>query len=150
MRRSVKYGLYGLVVAGVLGGTATWAVVPTSKTVDLRVDGQHQQVSTTAKNVQDVLAKAGVSVDSHDLVAPDLGSSIGDGSTIVVRRGHLLHLMVDGKARDVWVNATPSTRRSGQLGYNSDALVSVSRSMRLDTLGRARPPTCRSPRPSGS
>ncbi|MEO6500566.1 MAG: transglycosylase family protein [Jatrophihabitantaceae bacterium] len=132
----MKYGLYGLVVAGVLGGSATWAAAPTSKTVDLRVDGHHQQVSTTAKSVQDVLAKAGVSVDSHDLVAPDLSSSIGDGSTIVVRRGHLLHLTVDGKARDVWVNATSVDEALGQLGYNSDALVSVSRSMRLDTLGR--------------
>ncbi len=136
MRRSVKYGLYGLTVAGVLGGTAAWAVVPTSNTVDLRIDGRHQQVSTTAKNVHDVLAKAGVSVDSHDIVAPDLNSSIGDGSTIVVRRGHLLHLTVDGKPRDVWVNATSIDEALSQLGYNSDALVSVSRSMRLDTLGR--------------
>ncbi len=136
MRRSVKYGLYGLAVAGVLGGTATWAVVPTSKTVELKIDGHHQQVSTTADNVHDVLAKAGVSVDSHDLVAPDLTSSIDDGSTIVVRRGHLLHLTVDGKPRDVWVNATSVDEALSQLGYNSDALVSVSRSMRLDTLGR--------------
>ncbi|HEX8081051.1 MAG TPA: transglycosylase family protein [Jatrophihabitans sp.] len=136
MRRSVKYGLYGLTVAGLLGGTATWAAVPSSKTVDLKIDGQYQQVSTTAKNVSDVLAKAGVSVDSHDIVAPDLTSSIGDGATIVVRRGHLLHLTVDGKARDVWVNATSIDEALSQLGYNSDALVSVSRSMRLDTLGR--------------
>ncbi len=132
----MKYGLYGLAVAGVLGGTATWAVVPASKTVDLRIDGRNQQVSTTANSVSDVLAKAGVSVDSHDLVAPDLNSSIGDGSTIVVRRGHLLHLTVDGKARDVWVHATSVDEALNQLGYNSEALVSVSRSMRLDTLGR--------------
>ncbi|WP_408665682.1 transglycosylase family protein [Jatrophihabitans sp.] len=136
MRRSVKYGLYGLAMTGVLGGTAAWAVVPASKTVDLKIDGRHQQVSTTANNVHDVLAAAGVSVDSHDLVAPDLKSSIDDGAAIVVRRGHLLHLTVDGKARDVWVNATSIDEALRQLGYNSEALVSVSRSMRLDTLGR--------------
>jgi uncharacterized protein YabE (DUF348 family) len=136
LRRSVKYGLYGLVMAGVLGGTATWAISPTSKTVDLRIDGQLQHISTTAKNVSGVLSAAGVSVDSHDLVAPDPGSAIGDGSTIVVRRGHLLHLTVNGKASDVWVNAASVDEALAQLGYNSDAVVSVSRSMRLDTLAR--------------
>ncbi|HEV2886892.1 MAG TPA: transglycosylase family protein [Jatrophihabitans sp.] len=132
----MKYGLYGLAVTGVLGGTAAWAIAPASKTIDLRIDGRHQQVSTTAKSVHDVLAAAGVSVDSHDLVAPDLGSSIGNGATIVVRRGHLLHLMVNGKASDVWVNADSVDEALTQLGYNSETLVSVSRSMRLDTLAR--------------
>jgi uncharacterized protein YabE (DUF348 family) len=137
LRRSVKYGLYGLAVAGVLSGTAAWAVAPAaSKTIDLKIDGRHQQVSTTAKNVHDALAAAGVSVDSHDLVAPDLDSSIGNGSTIVVRRGHLLHLTVNGTVSDVWVNADSVDEALAQLGYNSDALVSVSRSMRLDTLTR--------------
>ena len=133
----MKYGLYGLVVAGVVGGSAAWAVAPApGRTIDLRIDGHHQQVSTTAKNVHDALAAAGVSVDSHDLVAPDLGSSISDGSTIVVRRGHLLHLTVNGKASDVWVNADSVDEALTQLGYNSNTLVSVSRSMRLDTLAR--------------
>ena len=133
----MKYGLYGLTVAGVLSGTAAWAVAPTpSKTIDLKIDGHHQQVSTKAKNVSDALAAAGVSVDSHDLVAPDLGSSIDNGSTIVVRRGHLLHLTVNGKASDVWVNADSVDEALTQLGYNSNTLVSVSRSMRLDTLAR--------------
>jgi uncharacterized protein YabE (DUF348 family) len=137
LRRSVKYGLYGLAVTGVLSGTAAWAIAPAaSKTIDLRIDGRSQQVSTTAKNVSDALAAAGVSVDSHDLVAPDLGSSIGNGSTIVVRRGHLLHLTVNGKVSDVWVNAASVDEALTQLGYNSDSLVSVSRSMRLDTLTR--------------
>ena len=132
----MKYGLYGVAVAGVLGGTAAWAVAPAPKTIDLRIDGRHQQVSTTATKVSDALAAAGVPVDSHDLVAPDLGSSIANGSTIVVRRGHLLHLTVDGKVSDVWVHADSVEEALSQLGYNSDAVVSVSRSTRLDTLPR--------------
>jgi uncharacterized protein YabE (DUF348 family) len=134
LRRSVKYGLYGLAVAGVLGGSAAWAVAPASNSVDVKIDGRDQQVSTTASNVSGVLAAAGVSVGSHDLVAPDLGSSIGDGSTIVIRRGHLLHLTVDGKTSDVWVNADSVEEALGQLGYNSDSQVSVSRSTRLGAL----------------
>ena len=132
----MKYGLYGLAMAGVLGGTATWAVAPSSKSVDLKIDGRHQQVSTTGKHVSDVLAAAGISVDSHDLVAPDPGSTISDGASVVVRRGHLLHLSVNGKPSDVWVNADSVDEALTQLGYGSQNLVSVSRSMRLDTLAR--------------
>ncbi len=132
----MKYGLYGLVVTGLLGGTAAWAAAPASKSVELKFDGRDQQVATTASKVRDILASAGFSVGSHDLVAPDLGSSVGNGSTIVVRRGHLLHLTVDGKARDVWVNADSVDEALTQLGYGRQNLVSVSRSMRLDTSNR--------------
>jgi uncharacterized protein YabE (DUF348 family) len=131
LRRSVKYGLYGLVIAGVLGGTASWATAPAAKSIQLRIDGQGQQVHTTAKNVHDALAAAGVTVGSHDLVAPDLNSGISNNSEIVLRRGRLLHLTVDGRARDVWVNADSVDEALSQLGYGANNLVSVSRSMRL-------------------
>lgn len=127
----MKYGLYGLVIAGVLGGTASWATAPATKSVQLRIDGQGQQVSTTAKTVQDALAAAGVTVGSHDLVAPDLNSALSNNSEIVLRRGRLLHLTVNGHARDVWVNAGSVDEALRQLGYGTNNLVSVSRSMRL-------------------
>lgn len=127
----MKYGLYGLVIAGVLGGTASWATAPAAKSIQLRIDGQGQQVHTTAKNVHDALAAAGVTVGSHDLVAPDLNSGISNNSEIVLRRGRLLHLTVDGRARDVWVNADSVDEALSQLGYGANNLVSVSRSMRL-------------------
>ena len=132
MRRSVQYGLYGLVIAGVLGGTAAWAGRPADKSVDLRVDGQSRQLHTTASNVRGALASAGLDVGSHDLVAPDLNSAVHNGSSIVVRRGHQLHLTVNGASRDVWVNADSVDQALRQLGYDSNSLVSVSRSMRLD------------------
>jgi uncharacterized protein YabE (DUF348 family) len=132
LRRSVQYGLYGLVIAGVLGGTAAWASAPADKSVDLKVDGQSRQLHTTASNVRGALAAAGLDVGSHDLVAPDLSSAVHNGSSIVVRRGHQLHLSVNGVARDVWVNADSVDEALHQLGYGSTSLVSVSRSMRLD------------------
>lgn len=132
MRRSVQYGLYGLVIAGVLGGTAAWVGHPADKSVDLRVDGQSRQLHTTASNVRGALASAGLDVGSHDLVAPDLNSAVHNGSSIVVRRGHELHLTVNGVSRDVWVNADSVDEALSQLGYGSNSLVSVSRSMRLD------------------
>jgi resuscitation-promoting factor RpfB len=133
LRRSVQYGLYGLVIAGVLGGTAAWAAAPANLSIDLKVDGANQQVHTTASNVREVLSGAGISVGSHDIVAPELDSKLSNGATIVVRRGHLLHLSVDGTVRDVWVNADSVQEALSQLGYSSGNLVSVSRSMRLDT-----------------
>jgi uncharacterized protein YabE (DUF348 family) len=133
LHRSVKYGLYGLVIAGLVGGTAAWASADSTRTIALKVDGQTQQVHTKAHDVRGVLATAGVSVGEHDLVAPDLTSSINNGSEVVVRRGHLLHLSVDGKIKDVWVNADSVDEALAQLGYDSKSLISVSRSKRLDS-----------------
>jgi uncharacterized protein YabE (DUF348 family) len=132
LRRSVKAGLYGLVIAGVVGGTAAWAQSPASKTIALQIDGHDQQVHTTASKVYGALKAANIQVGSHDIVAPDLNSAVSDHGTIVVRRGHLLHLNVDGASREVWVNADSVDEALSQLGYSKASLVSVSRSMRLD------------------
>lgn len=130
MHRSIKLGLYGLVLAGLLGGTAAWAAE--GKSVSLQIDGQARKVHTTASNVAGVLKSAHVSVGSHDLVAPELSSQVGDGAEIVISRGHLLHLNVNGTARDVWVNADSVAQALAQLGFGSNDSVSVSRSKRLD------------------
>ncbi|HST46773.1 ubiquitin-like domain-containing protein [Jatrophihabitans sp.] len=131
MHRNLKLGLYGLVLAGLLGGTASW-VTATGKTVNLRVDGQVRQVHTDAADVHGVLQAAHIAVGEHDLVAPDESAAVADGDSVVVRRGHLLHLLVNGAARDVWVNADSVDEALNQLGYGTQNLVSVSRSKRLD------------------
>ena len=51
MHRNIKFGLYGLVLAGLLGGTASWATA-SGKTVNLRVDGQDRRVHTSAADVR--------------------------------------------------------------------------------------------------
>jgi uncharacterized protein YabE (DUF348 family) len=130
-RRALRFGLYAVVLAGLVGGTAAWA--SGGKTVDLRIDGQDRAVHTSASDVQGVLAAAHVKVGSHDLVAPDLQSAVRDGGRIVVSRGHLLRLSVNGQVREVWVNADSVAEALGQLGYSSRDLVSVSRSKRLDS-----------------
>jgi uncharacterized protein YabE (DUF348 family) len=130
LRRGIKLGLYGLVLAGLLGGTAAW--VSGGKSVDLRIDGQDRRVHTSAGDVKGVLASAHVKVGEHDLIAPDLQSRVRDGAQIVISRGHLLHLTVNGQSRDVWVNADSVAEALNQLGYGTDQLVSVSRSKRLD------------------
>src|SRR3954452_12903984 len=99
----MKLGLYGLVLAGLLGGTAAWA--GEGKSVSLNIDGQQRRVHTTARTVQGGLKGAHVSVGAHALIAPTPASPVHDGGQIVIDRGHLVHLTVDGASRDVWVTA---------------------------------------------
>jgi len=130
LRRSIRFGLYGAVLAGLVGGTVAWA--EPGRTVALKVDGEVQSVHTSATTVRGVLASAGITAGEHDIVAPELSAMIGNGGEVVVRRGHELHLTVNGKAKDVWVNAASVEEALAQLGYDRRNFVSVSRSKRLE------------------
>jgi uncharacterized protein YabE (DUF348 family) len=130
LHRSIKFGLYGLVLAGLIGGTVAWA--NPGRSIALKVDGQLQKVSTSATTVGGVLKAAGLKIGTHDIVAPEPSAKIGNGGEVVVRRGHELHLVVNGKLKDVWVNAESVDEALSQLGYDRHNFVSVSRSQRLD------------------
>ena len=131
VRRSLKYGLFGAVLAGVVGGTAAFATSASGTPVTLVIDGQSKSIHTSAHDVKDVLQGAGYTVSSHDIVAPDLNASVSSGTKIVLNRGRLLHLIVDGVAKDVWTTAPTVADALAQLGYPSSDFVSVSRSTRL-------------------
>jgi resuscitation-promoting factor RpfB len=132
MRRSVKYGLYGAVLAGlVVGGTAAFATSANGKTINLVVDGQSKKIHTTASNVNGALGDAGYHVTSHDIVAPAVDSHLDSVKTIVLKRGRLLHLNVDGAKKDVWTTAPTVAEAMTQLGYPASDFVSASRSKRL-------------------
>ncbi len=129
MLRSVKYGLYGAVLAGVVAGTVAWGNV--DKTVNVLVDGQSRHLHTTASRVSDVLVDAGYHFGEHDLVAPAPSVQVHDGSTVVYKRGRLLHLDVNGVRRDVWTTAPTVSEALSQLGYSTVDFTSVSRARRL-------------------
>ena len=129
MLRSVKYGLYGGVLAGLLALPALWNTV--DKTVELVVDGQPHSVQTTAMDVGQVITGQGYRLTAHDLLAPAASSPVKDGTRIVLRRGRLLHLNVDGVATDVWTTAPTVAQALAELGYAGGDFVSVSRSQRL-------------------
>ena len=142
MLRSVKYGLYGAVLAGLVGGTVAWGSV--DKTVNLVVDGQTTALHTTASRVSDVLGDAGYHLGVHDLVAPSPNVAVHDGSKVVYKRGRLLHLDVNGVRKDVWTTAPTVSDALLQLGYSTADFTSVSRAKRL-ALG-ATDITVRTPR----
>jgi resuscitation-promoting factor RpfB len=127
--RSMKYGLYGAVLAGLVAVPAVWNTV--DKTVELVVDGRTTAVQTTAQSVGQVLSGQNLQVTSHDLLAPGPSSHVKDGSRIVLRRGRLLHLNVDGRRAAVWTTAPTVDDALAQLGYSTGDFVSVSRSRRL-------------------
>ncbi len=129
MRRSLKYGLYAAVLAGVVGSTVAWVGV--DKTVTLQVDGQTKQIHTVASDVGGTLAAAGYDVGRHDLVAPAVGAKVHNGGHIVLKRGRLLHLTLDGQRRDIWVTDPTVSQAMLDLGFPTATFTSVSRDKRL-------------------
>jgi len=129
VRRSLKYGLYAAVLAGVVGSTVAWVGV--DKTVTLQVDGQTRQVHTVASDVRGTLAAAGYGVGAHDLVAPAASAKVHNGAHIVLKRGRLLHLTLDGQRRDIWVTDPTVSQAMLDLGFPTASFTSVSRDKRL-------------------
>jgi uncharacterized protein YabE (DUF348 family) len=129
VRKSAKLCLYGVVLAGVVGGTAAWAT--TDKAVAITVDGQTRTVHTRAGTVGGALKSAKIALASHDVVAPAVSAKISNKGKIVIRKGRLLHLTVDGKTTDVWTTATTVDEALDALGLGDGKTVSVSRSTRL-------------------
>jgi uncharacterized protein YabE (DUF348 family) len=135
VHRSLKYGLYGAVLAGVcVATTAAFASADagaTSRSLTLVVDGKTSHIATTASNVAGALRAAGYKVTSHDLVAPAANAPVHSGESIVLRRGRLLNLTVDGVRTQVWTTASTVQQALSALGYSDRDFVSVSRSQRL-------------------
>jgi uncharacterized protein YabE (DUF348 family) len=132
VRRSVMYGLCGLAVAGIVGGSvAAWAGDDHSKTVNLKVDGQSQKIHTKAGDVAGALKSAGFTVGAHDVVAPAATAKVHNGDEVVLKRGRLLHLIVDGQHRDIWVTTPTVESALAQLGFSTADFASVSRDKRL-------------------
>lgn len=129
MLRSIKYGLYGALLAGLVAVPIAWNSV--DKTVNLVVDGRSSTVQTTAQSVGEVVRDRGYRVTAHDLLAPSAGAPVKDGGRIVLRRGRLLELDIDGRHTAVWTTATTVSAALAELGYPSADFVSVSRSRRL-------------------
>jgi len=118
LRKPVLVGVAALVIALVAGGGI---VASAHKNVTLTVDGQQQEVGTLAGSVEGALDSAGLTVNEHDTVAPAIDTAISDGSQIVIERGRLLTLTIDGQTREVWTTATTVEEALAELGQNPAA-----------------------------
>jgi len=135
LRKPVLVGIAALVVALVAGGSVVGAA---HKTVSVTVDGQQQEVGTLAGSVEGALDSAGLTISEHDTVAPSVDTAISDGSQIVVERGRLLTLTIDGQTREVWTTATTVEEALAELGQNPAAFkLSADRSREIPIDGLA-------------
>ena len=113
-------------------------VAAAHKNVSVTVDGQQQEVGTFAGSVEGALDSAGLTVSEHDTVAPAVDTAISDGSQIVVERGRLLTLTIDGQTREVWTTATTVEEALAELGQNPAAFkLSADRSREIPLDGLA-------------
>jgi len=124
------------VLATLIGGGA--AAIALNKSVTIDVDGEAHTVHTYAGTVGELLNDQGVKVNEHDSLSPSPNASIGDGGKVVLQRGRVLHLTVDGEKRDVWVRATTLGQAMRQLNLPANgAWMSRGADSRLPVEGMA-------------
>ncbi|HEY5882920.1 MAG TPA: ubiquitin-like domain-containing protein [Nakamurella sp.] len=105
----------GAVVVVVLAAAVGLAIL-LDKSVTIVADGTTAEVDTMAGTVGDALADAEIAVGEHDTVAPGLDAPVDDGLQIVIQRGRLLSLTIDGQTRQVWTTADTVEQALQQLG----------------------------------
>jgi uncharacterized protein YabE (DUF348 family) len=121
-----------LAVAAV-GGT----MVALSKSVTITVDGQDKNISTLSGSVTGALESAGITVGEHDTLAPAAGASISDGTHIVINKGRLLTLTIDGQQVQVWTTAKTIEDALAEIGRdpgNYELSANRDREIPLDGL----------------
>ncbi|MGV3562944.1 MAG: transglycosylase family protein [Nocardioides sp.] len=132
--RAVMVGLIATVVLAVAGTTLGYAAL--AGTVTLTVDGETREVRASGDTVADVLAEEGIELGSRDLVAPEPGDEVEDGSAITVQYAKPLTLEVDGEEQTHWVFATDIDSALAEIGQRfRDADLSLSRGGELDRSG---------------
>lgn len=137
MNKVVRRSVIGVVVCAVVALTAgAGTLVAMSKTVSISVDGEVTQVATLSGDVAGALADAGITVNDHDTLAPNAGRSISDGSRIVLERGRLVTLTVDGAQQEWWTTATTVDAALAEMGRGEDPLqLSADRSRSIPVGG---------------
>jgi resuscitation-promoting factor RpfB len=124
--RAVLIGAATVAAVAVIGTTVGYASM--GKSVTLNIDGHVEHVTATGDTVGQVLSSQGISLGSHDEVAPSADQQVSDGTTIAVRYGKPLKLDVDGDTTTYWVTATDVRGALNEIDRSFDrAHLSVSR-----------------------
>jgi resuscitation-promoting factor RpfB len=116
-RRFVKAAVMATLVS-LSGGGATALAMDKAVTVDL--DGKPMTVHTYAGTVGEVLAKQGLAPGAHDALLPSAGTQIADGGKIVLQRGRLMSLTIDGVQQSSWVKSLTVGGALQELGVKTD------------------------------
>jgi uncharacterized protein YabE (DUF348 family) len=132
-----KAALAVMVAAVLMAVAATGAgYAAMSKTVNLSVDGQSEEVRVLGSTVRDVLESQDISVGERDVVAPGLDSPVTDGASVAVKFARPLDVSVDGDERRYWVTATDVSSALEQIGLGfGNAELSASRGASIGREG---------------
>jgi len=132
-RTIVRAAVAATLVVLTAGGAAGIVV---DKAVTITLDGEARLLHTFAATVGGALRAARLQVGEHDTIAPAADTTIDDGSQIMVRRGRLLTIRLDGQQRSVWTTALTVDEALRQLGMNADGFeVSADRGRRIPIHG---------------
>jgi resuscitation-promoting factor RpfB len=105
-RRWKKRFLKATIAAILLSATGGAAMaVAMDKDVTVDVDGHQTHVRTYDGTIGAVLRDQGIVPGPHDSLSPSPNASVTDGGKIVLERGRLLRLVVDGVATDHWTRS---------------------------------------------
>ncbi|HEX3790453.1 MAG TPA: transglycosylase family protein [Pseudonocardiaceae bacterium] len=112
-KRFLKAAIGAILLSATGGGGMALAM---NKSVTVDIDGHNQQVSTHDATVGQVLADEGIHPGMHDALSPSPSAPVTDGGKIVLERGRLLRLTVDGVEQDHWTRATTVSQALQELG----------------------------------
>lgn len=116
-------------------GLGFLAGVGVAKEVTLNVDGGYVTLRSFATTVDGVLDIAGVAYHAKDHVVPAPGTSVDDGSTIVVRHARRLTLTLDGKKTTHLTTALNVGEALEDLKLDQPVSLSVSRKRQIPVSG---------------
>ncbi|WP_035280141.1 resuscitation-promoting factor [Brevibacterium album] len=130
-RKGIQIAGQAVVITALVGSTA--AFVGFNKSVDLVVDGQHQQVRTFAGSVEEVLAGQNLDLSGEDRIQPGGEASVTRGMDIVVNTQKSVALSLDGVASEETTHANTVDEALADLGVDpAGAEVSAAGDAPLD------------------
>ncbi|HEX4221753.1 MAG TPA: transglycosylase family protein [Pseudonocardiaceae bacterium] len=115
-KRFLKATIAAILLSATGGSAMAMAM---DKDVNVDVDGVNQHIRTYSSTVAQVLKDDGITLGAHDAVSPSPTASVADGGTVMLQRGRLMKVTVDGVEQDHWTRATTVGAAMNELGMNT-------------------------------
>jgi uncharacterized protein YabE (DUF348 family) len=134
-KRMIHAAIGALLVAATGGATAN----AMNKAVTVDIDGQDHTVHTFGNTVGEVLQDEGITPHAHDAMSPSPNAPVSDGGQIVLARGKLVKVSVDGVEQERWTSAQTVGEALRDLNINppKDAALSADPASRIPAKGMA-------------
>jgi uncharacterized protein YabE (DUF348 family) len=108
------------------------------KDVAVDVDGHEAHIRTYDATVGAVLHDEGYKIGPHDAISPSPNASVSDGGKIMLQRGRLMRLTVDGVQQDQWTRALTVGDALSSMNVNTaGAYVSATPGSQIPLSGMA-------------